>query len=111
MESKGFRWSRLLGIAGDWAWLLNAMEHAATLGGETLEIADLPTRVRKGSQPVGTAAAPAALTDEPKTLSELEREHVTRTLERTGGDRRRTAELLGIDLSTLYRKLKRWKSE
>ena len=31
-----------------------------------------------------------------------------RILRRTGGDRRQAASLLGIDLSTLYRKLKRW---
>ena len=45
------------------------------------------------------------------TLAELEQQHVTSMLEESGGDRRRAAELLGIDLSTLYRKLKRWEQQ
>jgi DNA-binding NtrC family response regulator len=35
----------------------------------------------------------------------FERNHVRRILEKCGGDKRRAAELLGIDLSSLYRKL------
>jgi DNA-binding NtrC family response regulator len=54
---------------------------------------------------VQDAAGAAAL---PVTLADLEREHIQRILGRTGGDRKQAAALLGIDLSTLYRKLKRW---
>jgi DNA-binding NtrC family response regulator len=49
--------------------------------------------------------------DPPLPLAELERRHVLRVLAETGDDRRRAAEILGIDLSTLYRKLKRWEGD
>lgn len=42
------------------------------------------------------------------TLAELERRHVLRPLARADGDRKQAADALGLDLSTLYRKLKRW---
>ncbi len=41
-----------------------------------------------------------------KTLKELEEEYIRKVLKSTGFDKRKTAEILGIDLSTLYRKLK-----
>jgi two-component system response regulator FlrC len=43
-----------------------------------------------------------------KPLAELEREAILRTLESTGQNRRRAAELLGIGERTLYDKLKRY---
>ncbi|MCU0613295.1 MAG: sigma-54 dependent transcriptional regulator [Candidatus Eisenbacteria bacterium] len=42
------------------------------------------------------------------TLDELERRHILRVLERTGWHRKKTAAILGIDPSTLYRKLERF---
>lgn len=101
--------------------LLNAVEHAATLGGETIGLQDLPARIRAWRPPTGPAGpAPGPLLAlEPPApgaepilpLAELERRHVLRTLAELGGDRRRAAEALGIDLSTLYRKLKRWEED
>ncbi|MGE0709784.1 MAG: sigma-54-dependent transcriptional regulator [Planctomycetota bacterium] len=83
--------------------LQNAIERAVTVGGETLEVPDLGPRVRDAP------ARPPAPSDElPDSLAELERLHVLGVLRRVGGDRRRAAALLEIDLSTLYRKLKRW---
>ncbi len=41
------------------------------------------------------------------TLEELERQHILDVLQRTGGNRQKTAQLLGIAVSTLYEKLKR----
>jgi DNA-binding NtrC family response regulator len=88
--------------------LLNAIEHAVTLGGEVLTPDDLPSRVRRGAR----EAKPLRQDDdEVLTLAELERRHVERMLAQVGGDRRRAAERLGIDLSTLYRKLKRWRTD
>jgi DNA-binding NtrC family response regulator len=81
--------------------LINALEHAVTLGGETLDEGDLPSRIRGAPEQAPSVGAPT-------TLAELEQRHVRAVLEHTGGDRRRAAEVLGIDLSTLYRKLKRW---
>jgi DNA-binding NtrC family response regulator len=42
------------------------------------------------------------------TLEELERRYILDTLAREQEDKTRAAALLGIDLSTLYRKLKRY---
>ena len=41
-------------------------------------------------------------------LEELKRRYIPDTLSREHDDKTRAAELLGIDLSTLYRKLKRY---
>ncbi len=41
------------------------------------------------------------------TLEELERRHIERVLEVTGGNRPRAARILGINVSTIYRKLER----
>lgn len=92
--------------------LRNAMEHAATLGEQELKLEDLPPRIRKG------AKAKSALDSQADShigsfipLSELEKTHVLALLNFFAGDRRRTAEVLGIDLSTLYRKIKRWEKD
>jgi DNA-binding NtrC family response regulator len=46
-------------------------------------------------------------TDVFPTLAELERRHIQRVLQATRGDRTRTAEILGVNPSTVYRKIKR----
>ncbi len=42
-----------------------------------------------------------------RALDEYERIHINRVLEKTGGDKRQAAEILGLSLSTLYRKLEK----
>ena len=42
------------------------------------------------------------------TLQEMEREHIRRVLETTCGDRAQAADILGVNLSTVYRKIKRY---
>jgi Nif-specific regulatory protein len=46
-----------------------------------------------------------------KTLEEVEMEHIAATLEYTGGQKNRAAAILGIERSTLDRKIKRQKSD
>ena len=41
----------------------------------------------------------------PKTLEEVEAEHISDVLEMTGGNKAEAARLLGIDRRTLYRKI------
>lgn len=48
---------------------------------------------------------------QPQTLEEIEIHFIRKALRETGGDRRLCAELLGIDKSTLWRKIKRYKLE
>ena len=42
-------------------------------------------------------------------LAEIEKMHIMRMLDHTGGNKKATAELLGIDRSTLYAKLRQYK--
>ena len=42
------------------------------------------------------------------SLDEMERRHIRRVLEATQGDRAKAAQILGINLSTVYRKIKRY---
>lgn len=44
------------------------------------------------------------------TLEKVEQDHILATLERTNGNKTRTAQILGIERSTLDRKLKRYKT-
>ncbi|MGH9845246.1 MAG: sigma-54-dependent transcriptional regulator [Blastocatellia bacterium] len=82
--------------------LQNAIERAVTLSDDWIEISHLPQKIRE--TPVGIRD----LAGQTMTLDELERRYILETLDRTGDDKARAAELLGIDLSTLYRKLKRY---
>jgi DNA-binding NtrC family response regulator len=45
------------------------------------------------------------------TLEELERDHMRRILREVKGDKVRAAQMLGIHLSTLYRKMSRYHLE
>jgi len=42
------------------------------------------------------------------TLDEIERRHIERVLEVTGGNRPKAAKILGINVSTIYRKLEKY---
>ncbi|MEM6750877.1 MAG: helix-turn-helix domain-containing protein, partial [Planctomycetota bacterium] len=70
--------------------------------------------------PVGAAFTPPAAAFGPpaasadgavRSLEELEREQILRTLGRFQGNRTRTAEALGIGVRTLGLKLKKWKEQ
>lgn len=79
----------------------NVLERAMIMGnGEWITPADLP-----GQQP---ADREAFLEDNlNEALQGYERIHIEKVLEKTEGDKKRAAELLGLSLSTLYRKLER----
>jgi DNA-binding NtrC family response regulator len=85
--------------------LRNVVERALVLGdGPELELDDLPPELLL-SAPAGPApTAPASGTI--RTLVELERIAIAEALAATGGNKARAAALLGIDRTTLYRKLK-----
>ena len=55
-----------------------------------------------------TAAAREGGPKVPMTLAALERRHIEETLERTGWHQGRAAELLGISVKTLYRKIREY---
>ncbi len=60
---------------------------------------------------VTNPATAGAATGEIKTLDEIEREHILKALEHTGGNRALAAQLLGIDRVSLWRKLRRYNEE
>ncbi|TWU47127.1 sigma 54-interacting transcriptional regulator [Rubripirellula reticaptiva] len=61
--------------------------------------------------PAADSASPANISDGTAietTLAELERQHIERVLQHTEGNKSRAAQILGIERSTLDRKLKRY---
>ena len=88
--------------------LENAVERAVALArGAVLTPEDLPERVRKSGQ---AASLIARSSSRNLTLGELEREYIIETLRRTGGNKSRAAEILGLDRKTLYRKLDEYRA-
>ncbi len=88
--------------------LENALEHAVTVSqGEEIEPSALPERL--------TATRPQPLIQERRpanpTLDAIERAYILWVLQAEGGNKSRAAEVLGIDPSTLYRKLARYEGE
>jgi DNA-binding NtrC family response regulator len=80
----------------------NVLERAMILGnGEWISPADLPQHQSAGGSEV---AADDNLT---KAVELYEKTHIERTLLKAGGDKIRAAELLGLSLSTLYRKIEK----
>jgi DNA-binding NtrC family response regulator len=90
--------------------LRNVVERALVLGdGPVLELDDLPPELHLAGPPSGSAsiAGPLVITSgKVLPLAELEHQAITAALEATGGNKARAAALLGIDRTTLYRKLK-----
>ena len=79
----------------------NILERAMILGdGEWIKPADLPGQ--KNSVDEFSAEDNLA-----KAVELYEKTHIERTIGKTGGDKMRAAELLGLSLSTLYRKLEK----
>jgi len=82
--------------------LRNVLERASIMAaGPQILPGDLPAEV--GASPATVQVdAPMA------TLAEVERTHILRVLERCGGNKKQAADILAIDRSTLYAKLKQF---
>jgi DNA-binding NtrC family response regulator len=85
--------------------LQNAVERAFTLSGAEIDLDSLPPRIRESAGDPATVRDPDGLRP---TLAEIERRYIIETLASVNQDKARAANVLGIDLSTLYRKLKRY---
>ena len=86
--------------------LRNTIESAVVLGGGTqIRAEDLVLPVFPA---VRTTSATVGASDEwePRSLSALEKEHIARVLKHTGGNKKKAAEILGIERCTLYAKIK-----
>lgn len=79
--------------------------------GDTLDLRDLPPEISRVRQLQAPSAVPQTLDYDDmagKSLSEVEREHIRRTLEMTGNNRAEAAKILQIGERTLYRKIKEY---
>lgn len=85
--------------------LQNAIERAFILSGETIDLSCLPERV---SQVAGNGLPMRDPQGLRPTLEEMERRYITEVMRSVDEDKAQAANILGIDLSTLYRKLKRY---
>jgi DNA-binding NtrC family response regulator len=85
--------------------LENALERAVILTqGEQIEPAVLPERItERRAEPLVSSRTPVN-----PTLDAVERAYIMWILQSEGGNKSRAAEILGIDPSTLYRKLSRY---
>ncbi|HZZ79996.1 MAG TPA: sigma-54 dependent transcriptional regulator [Gemmataceae bacterium] len=96
--------------------LANVMERAYILaGGGPITPEHLPYHMLQ-SEPVTisfptAAATPTIAPLQPKTLKEVEKEHILRVLEKHQGNKVSAAAELGIVLKTLYNKLNQWQEE
>jgi DNA-binding NtrC family response regulator len=87
--------------------LEHTIERAVLLGnGATIGVHDLPPQLSGAAArklPLAEAVARSF------TLRDLEREYIERVLENTGGNKSEAAKILGVDRTTLYRKLEEYK--
>ncbi len=105
-------WDRLR--AHTWPGNVRELEHCiesavVLTDGEIIDADDLSLPIGRGVSPACATTARAA--GEPQTLEAVERAHILRVLEETGGNRARAASMLGIGRNTLARKLKAWGCE
>ena len=114
-EAKGERPKTLdpesLEVLKAYAWpgnvreLENALERAALLtSGPVIGIKALPERIVERQ---GESLVAERVPGNP-TLESIERAYITWVLQQEGGNKTRAADILGIDPSTLYRKLTRY---
>jgi len=95
----------------DWPGNIRELEHtierAVLLGkGSRIGLEDLPPNVVATGQ--SSIVMAQALTRQ-LTLHDLEREYVAKVLESTNGNKTEAAKILGVDRTTLYRKLEEYK--
>ncbi len=81
--------------------LRNLIERMVVLAhGKVLDVKDIPVQIRETAVGVREVRADADL-----TVDEMEKRMIVQALEKTGGNRTRAAEKLGISRRTLHRKL------
>jgi two-component system, NtrC family, response regulator PilR len=87
--------------------LENVIERASIIrDSEVINLNDLPEDLQNGmgsESPAGNLSVGGQI-----TLDDLEKGHILAVLESTQGARKLTSEILGINASTLYRKLKKY---
>jgi transcriptional regulator with PAS, ATPase and Fis domain len=102
----------------DYAWpgnvreLRNSLERAAAVSvSDIIDESQMPSLTTQAATSAPHVVETRAADGLPKTLEQLEREHILRVLDETDGNRERASAILGISSRTLYRKLREYESE
>ena len=86
--------------------LENCIERAVLFSHEqTIDVSDFPSKISEGKR----SAIISSDTPETPTLESIEKAYIYYIMNETKGKKSKAAKLLGIDNSTLYRKLERYK--
>jgi DNA-binding NtrC family response regulator len=88
--------------------LRNLMESLVILAGDDTRMITREHLPENYRTPQAPAAPPRPEAAQPRTMEEIEKEAILKTLQQTGGNRTRAADLLGIGLRTLQRKLREY---
>lgn len=90
--------------------LKNVIERAVVLSqGDRIDAEDLALSTLATSGESGGDLTPARTAYQPISLAEMERHHIVATLKATGWNKSRAAGILGVERSTLDRKIHRYK--
>jgi two-component system NtrC family response regulator len=87
--------------------LENAVHYILAFGQPRITPDDLPAAIANGLRG-GAGPTTANRTFSPRSLADVEKEHILRTLSYAEGNQAQAAKLLGIDRRTLYAKLRTW---
>jgi DNA-binding NtrC family response regulator len=85
--------------------LQNSIERAFILSNESIVLSDLPPKIAASADGTFEIRDPQGLR---LTLDDMEHRYIREILQSVDQEKADAAEILGIDLSTLYRKLKRY---
>jgi Nif-specific regulatory protein len=100
---QGYHWP------GNIRELRNVIERAVVLSAEELiDVHELALSQLSSAGETGRKSGERSAPFVPLTLDELEQKHVQATLAAVGGNKTKAATMLGIERSTLDRKLARW---
>jgi DNA-binding NtrC family response regulator len=92
--------------------LVNVIERAVVLTRQrVITLEDLPEGIRHIGTPSATSPALSSATNLKAALAHPERQLILDALESNGWNRQETAEMLGINRTTLYKKMKKYEIE
>lgn len=86
--------------------LENEIHRAVIMSGETIEVKDLSEKLVRKTRILRRKVESLTEGEGLKTLDDLEKEHILRVLKLLEGNKTEAAKVLGIDYSTLWRKMK-----
>jgi len=93
--------------------LENVIERAVILsGGSVIEVGDVTDNPDEVEQvPASGRMAPPPYPFAGQSLEEVERQHIEHVMRETGGQKTRAAEMLGINRTTLWKKLRQYEED